>query len=64
MKQPRKALTDWQAPYIPSLMRLIETQSKTTLIGWAVGYAEENLLPVWFRSYPDDNRPAKINWKY
>ena len=40
-------LSDWRAPYIQSLMRLIETQSKVTLATWAIGYSEKVLLPIW-----------------
>lgn len=43
----RKMLSDWEAPYIQSLMKLIETQSKKTLANWAVDYAEKVLLPLW-----------------
>ena len=39
------------------LMRLIETQSKETLVNWAVGYAEANLLPIYARHFPEDQRP-------
>ncbi|MHB8964040.1 MAG: putative immunity protein [Saccharofermentanales bacterium] len=57
MPKPRKMLSDWNAPYIQSLMRLIETQSKTTLANWAVDYAEQAILPLWCRYYPEDARP-------
>jgi hypothetical protein len=53
----RKMLSNWEAPYIQSLMRLIETQSKVTLAHWAVDYAEKVLLPLWYKHYPDDDRP-------
>lgn len=57
MAAPRKMLNDWEAPYIQSIMRLIETQSKTTLANWAVGYAERVILPLWTKHFPDDLRP-------
>ncbi len=57
MPKTRKMLSDSKAPYIQSLMRLIETQSKATLAIWAVDYAEQTLLPLWCRHYPDDLRP-------
>ena len=57
MPAPRKMLSDWQAPYIQALVRLVETQSKTTLAQWAVDYAERIVLPVWHRYYPNDRRP-------
>ena len=50
-------LSDWKAPYIQSLMKLIETQSKSTLAHWAVDYSERVLLPLWSKHYPDDLRP-------
>ena len=57
MSKARKMLSDWHAPYIQSLMRLIETQSKTTLAIWAVDYSERVILPLWSISYPEDLRP-------
>ncbi|MGE5380629.1 MAG: putative immunity protein [Methylocystaceae bacterium] len=57
MPKARKMLSDWDAPYIQSLVKLIETQSKTTLVIWAVGYAERVILPLWSKHYPDDLRP-------
>lgn len=57
MPKVRKMLSDWDTPYIQSLMKLIETQSKETLINWAVDYSEQVLLPLWSNSYPDDPRP-------
>lgn len=53
----RKMLSDWNAPYIQSLIKLIETQSKITLANWAVDYAEQTILPLWFMYFPDDLRP-------
>ncbi|MEN6351242.1 MAG: putative immunity protein [Syntrophomonas sp.] len=57
MPKARKMLSDWDAPYIQSLMQLIETQSKSTLAHWAVDYAERVILPLWSRHFPDDLRP-------
>jgi len=57
MSKARKMLSDWNAPYIQSLMKLIETQSKETLVNWAVDYSERVILPLWSRTYPDDLRP-------
>jgi len=56
MPKPRKMLSDLDAAYIQSLMKLIQTQSKTTLVVWAVDYAERILLPLWSKHYPDDRR--------
>ena len=60
-------LNNWDAPYIQSLVKLIETQSKSTLAHWAVNYAGQVLLPLWCKHYPDDLRPqnaltAAKNW--
>ncbi len=57
MSKARKMLSDWNAPYIQSLMKLIETQSKATLGIWAVDYSERIILPLWRKYYPDDLRP-------
>lgn len=57
MPKARKMLSDWKAPYIQSLMKLIETQNKATLAHWAVDYAELVVLPLWSMHYPDDFRP-------
>lgn len=53
----KKMLSDWNVPYIQSLVKLIETQSKTTLAYWAVDYSERVILPLWSKCYPDDLRP-------
>jgi hypothetical protein len=57
MPKARKMLSDWEAPYIQSLMKLIETQSKVTLAYWAVDYSERVILPLWRKYYPNDLRP-------
>ena len=57
MPKPRKMLSDWYAPYIQALARLIETQSKQTLAQWVLGYAERILLPLWDKQCPGDVRP-------
>jgi hypothetical protein len=57
MSKARKMLSDWNAPYIQSLMKLIATQSKATLAIWAVDYSERVILPLWSKYYPDDLRP-------
>jgi len=57
MPKTRKMLSNWEAPYIQSLMRLIETQSKKTLANWSVAYSQQALLPLWNKNCPDDPRP-------
>lgn len=57
MPKARKMLSNWDAPYIQSLVNLIETQSKATLATWAVDYSERVLLPLWRKQFPHDLRP-------
>ncbi len=57
MSKLRKMLSDWDAPYIQKLVKLIETQSKLTLVNWAVDYSERVLMPLWSKHYPGDIRP-------
>lgn len=53
----RKMLGAADSPYIISLMRLIETQSKATIAKWCMDYAEEFILPIYENAYPGDLRP-------
>ena len=57
MAKLRKILGAADSPYIVSLMRLIETQSKTTLSNWCISYAEQYMLPIYEDTYPADTRP-------
>lgn len=57
MKKLRKMLGAADSPYIISLMRLIETQSKTTIAHWCLDYAEIHILPIFERRCPGDLRP-------
>ena len=57
MKKHRKMLSDINAPYLQSLMRMIETQSKTTLAHWGIDYAREHMMPIYDKAYPGDERP-------
>lgn len=59
MAKYRKMLNNWNADYIQSLVKLIETQSKTTLVQWSLTYAEDIFLPIWKSLNPSDNRPQK-----
>lgn len=56
-KKLRKMLGRADAPEVVALMRLIDTQSKATICEWCMRYAEENMLPIFERRCPDDNRP-------
>ncbi len=57
MVKTRKMLRDRDDPCIQALMGLIETQSKTTLARWAIDYAEQVILPLWQKHFPEDQRP-------
>ena len=57
MPKLRKMLGAADSPYIVSLMRLIETQSKATIASWCMNYCEENILPIFEKHCPDDRRP-------
>jgi len=57
VKKYRKMLSDIKAPYLQSLMRLIETQSKTALACWGIDYARANIFPIYAKAYPNDQRP-------
>ncbi|NLW11231.1 MAG: hypothetical protein GX028_04350 [Clostridiaceae bacterium] len=60
MAKRKKMLSDMNASYIQSLMRLIETQSKTTLVRWAIDYAQEYLLPLFEKYTEKSDLPADI----
>jgi hypothetical protein len=57
MAKLRKMLGSADAPYIVSLMRLIETQSKITISNWCIDYAGEHILPIYEKLCPEDSRP-------
>ena len=57
MPKVRKMLSNWEAPYIQALMKMIETQSKSTLVRWAIDYSGKVMLPLWSKHYPNDLRP-------
>jgi len=55
----RKMLSDINAPYLQSLMKSIETQSKETLANWGIDYARKHILPIYEKEYPSDERPKQ-----
>lgn len=57
MPKCRKMLGSATSPYILSLMRAIETQSKRTLVAFCIDYATAHYLPLYERARPDDSRP-------
>lgn len=59
MAKLRKMLGSADSPYIIALMRLIETQSKTTIANWCVDYVTEHIAEVYQKAYPKDRRPEK-----
>lgn len=56
MPKVRKMLGKADSPYIVLLMRLIETQSKTTIARWCMAYAQKEILPIYQKTYPKDAR--------
>lgn len=57
MPKLRKMLGAADSPYIVSLMRLIETQSKATIASWCMDYCETHILPIFEKHCPGDDRP-------
>lgn len=57
MPKLRKMLGTAGSPYILSLTRLIETQSKTTIAAWCLDYSERHILPIYAKRRPGDDRP-------
>lgn len=57
MKKLRKTFGDPYQPEIQALMKLIESQSKTTICNWCIGFAEKNYLPIYEKLCPNDMRP-------
>ena len=60
MAKLRKMLGRADDPQIIQLMRLIETQSKTTLAAWAANCARDRYLAVYEQAYPDDRRLREL----
>lgn len=60
MAKLRKMLGKADSPYIISLMKLIETQSKNTIVKWCNEYARENILPIYEKDYPEDYRLRNV----
>lgn len=56
MAKVRKMIGKADSPYIISLMRLIETQSKNTIVKWCNEYARHHILPIYEKDYPEDSR--------
>lgn len=56
-KKLRKMLGNVNAPSTVALMRLIDTQSRATICNWCIGYAEENILPLFEKHCQNDDRP-------
>lgn len=59
MAKLRKMLGAADSPYIVSLMRLIETQSKATIASWCMDYCEAHILPIFEKHCPGDDRPRR-----
>ncbi len=57
MPKLRKMLGSADSPYILSLMKVIETQSKETLSKWSIAYAEDVIVPLFKKHCENDMRP-------
>ena len=60
MAKLRKMLGSIDDPSIVAMMRLIETQSKATLVKWSVDYADQHFLGIYEKAYADDSRLRDI----
>lgn len=56
MAKLRKMLGDVDSPECIAMMRLIETQSETTLARWALGYVESRILSIYKKKAGGDRR--------
>ena len=56
MAKLRKMLGRADDPKLLALMRMIETQNKTTLARWAMDCARERYLPIYEECFPEDPR--------
>lgn len=59
MPKSRKMLGDIHSKECNSLMKLIETQSKTTLALWAINYVTQHYLPIYEDAFPKDKTLTK-----
>ena len=57
MPKLKKMLGRIDAPETVALMRLIETQSQSTLALWAICYARSRCLALYEEASPGDARP-------
>mgnify|MGYP003377772582 FL=1 len=56
MAKLRKMLGDVDSPECIAMMRLIETQSESTLARWALDYVESRILPIYKKKAGGDRR--------
>jgi len=56
-EKPRKILGNPDSPYVDRLKNLISTQSRHTVLQWAIDYVSKTMLPIFEASFPDDSRP-------
>jgi len=59
MPKLKKMYSNIDNPHVQQLMRLIETQSKQTLVNWCCDYALNVMLPIYQKHYPADERPCE-----
>ena len=55
----KKMYSNINNPHVQQLMRLIETQSKQTLVCWCCDYALKAMLPIYQKHFPADKRPLE-----
>jgi hypothetical protein len=55
--KPRRILGYPNAPYLDNLKNQISSQSRVTVLKWAIDYVEANQLVVFESRFPDDFRP-------
>jgi hypothetical protein len=53
----RKMLGAADSPWILSLMKALDGQSKTTIAKWCMDYCEAHILPIFEKHCPNDSRP-------
>lgn len=56
MAKLRKMLGNIEEPAIIEIMKIIETQNKQTLAGWACSYVKKHYLPIYETACPEDKR--------
>ena len=56
MNRLRKMLGRTDSPYVVSFRRLLDAQSKPVVAQWCIDYARNQILPIFKKAYPQDDR--------